>query len=49
MATIGAAKFVGKELGIMAIDPVIAAGLFAWYATTDSFGGAFSGRLLKED
>jgi len=35
MSTIGAAKFIRKELGMISIDPVIAAGLFAWYATRE--------------
>ena len=35
MTTIGAAQVIHKELGIKVVDPVIASGLFAWYATKE--------------
>ena len=33
MSTIGVAEDIRRELGIRVVDPVIAAGLVAWYAT----------------
>ena len=33
MSTLGAAEDVRRELGIRVVDPVVATGLVAWYAT----------------
>lgn len=35
MTTIGAAQVIRQKLGIKVVDPVIASGLFAWYATKE--------------
>ena len=35
MSTIGVAEDIRRELGIRVVDPVIATGLVAWYATRE--------------
>lgn len=35
LSTIGAAAVINEKLGIKVVDPVIASGLFAWYATKE--------------